>query len=145
MSLFVVYFGVRSAVTPPVALAAFAAAPIAGSRPMETGMEAVRLAIAGFLIPYIFVYHPSVVLILGFDPVGLAWAIAVFALSTWSIATGLGGFEARPLALWERAIRVSAGLVVLVPAPLYAGPAAAVVLIMIARQKVQFGIRPQTG
>lgn len=55
--LFVVYFGVLSAVTPPVALAAFAAAPIAGSRPMETGMEAVRLAIAGFLIPYLFVYR----------------------------------------------------------------------------------------
>ena len=54
--LFVVYFGVLSVVTPPVALAAFAAAPIAGSKPMETGFEAVRLSIAGFIIPFIFVY-----------------------------------------------------------------------------------------
>jgi len=143
--LFVVYFGVLSAVTPPVALAAFAAAPIAGSRPMETGMEAVRLAIAGFLIPYIFVYHPSVVLILGFDPVGLVWAVAVFAVSTWAIATGLGGYETRPLALWERAIRVAAGLVVLVPDPVYSAPAALAVLALIARQKLQPGIRPQAG
>jgi len=143
--LFVVYFGVLSAVTPPVALAAFAAAPIAGSRPMETGMEAVRLAIAGFLIPYIPVYHPSVVLILGFDPVGLVWAVAVFAVSTWAIATGLGGFETRPLTLWERAIRVAAGLVVLVPDPVYAAPAALAVLALIARQRFQPGIRPQAG
>ena len=53
--LFVVYFGVLSVVTPPVALAAFAAAPIAGAKPMETGFEAVRLAIAGFIIPFIFI------------------------------------------------------------------------------------------
>ncbi len=143
--LFVVYFGVLSAVTPPVALAAFAAAPIAGSKPMETGIEAVRLAVAGFLIPYIFVYHPSVVLILGFDPLGLVWAIAVFAISTWSIATGLGGYEARRLAAWERAVRIVAGVAVLAPVPVYAGPAAVVVVILIARQRFKLGVRPQAG
>lgn|GEM_PF-5313582 len=76
---------------------------------------------------------------------GLIWAIAVFAISTWSIATGLGGFETRPLAIWERAIRVAAGLVVLAPVPVYAGPPALVALILIARQKFQLGVRPQAG
>ena len=71
--LFVIYYAVLSAITPPVAIAAFAAAPIAGSKPIETGVVAVRLAIAGFLIPFIFVYHPSIVLVeTGFTYAGLA-------------------------------------------------------------------------
>src|SRR5699024_6887156 len=52
--LFVFYFAAVSAITPPVALAAFAAAGIAGSEPMKTGMTAVRLGIAAFIVPYIF-------------------------------------------------------------------------------------------
>lgn len=61
--MFVLYFGVLSAVTPPVALAAFAAAPIAGARPMRTAIEAVRLAAPGFIIPFAFVYHPALLLV----------------------------------------------------------------------------------
>ena len=61
--LFVLYFGVMSSVTPPVALSAFAAAPIAGAGPMETGWAAVRLSAAGFIIPFVFVYHPDILLI----------------------------------------------------------------------------------
>ena len=57
--LFMLYFGVLSVVTPPVALAAFAAAPIAGSPPMATGVAALRLSIAGFIVPFLFVYHPT--------------------------------------------------------------------------------------
>ncbi|WP_281823228.1 TRAP transporter permease [Jannaschia rubra] len=60
--LFVLYFGVLSAVTPPVALAAFAAAPIAGARAMATAFEATGLALPGFLIPFAFVYQPALLL-----------------------------------------------------------------------------------
>src|SRR5699024_1962296 len=60
---FVFYFAAVSAITPPVALAAFAAAGIAGSEPMKTGMTAVRLGIAAFIVPYIFVYGESLLLI----------------------------------------------------------------------------------
>ena len=60
LHLFVVFFAVISTVTPPVALAAFAAAPIAGADPMRTGFQAARLSLAGFLIPFVFVYHPAV-------------------------------------------------------------------------------------
>ena len=92
--LFVVYFGVLSVVTPPVALAAFAAAPIANAKPMETGFEASRLSIAGFIIPYMFVFHPDLLLIVGdLSFVRLIWALLLFFVATWGIATGLGGWE----------------------------------------------------
>ncbi len=120
--LFVVYYAVLSAVTPPVAIAAFAAAPIAGARPMETGIVAVRLAIAGFLIPFIFVYHPSIVLVeAGFSYVGLAWGVAAFALSTAGLATALGAHSIGPIGPMQRATRFAAGIGVLVPDPLYSG------------------------
>ena len=60
LHLFVVFYAVLSTVTPPVALAAFAAAPIAGANPGETGLQAARLSLAGFVLPFVFVYHPAV-------------------------------------------------------------------------------------
>jgi TRAP-type uncharacterized transport system fused permease subunit len=114
--LFVVYFGVLSVVTPPVALAAFAAAPIAGANPMETGWQATRLAIAGFIIPYLFVFHPDLLLVVGdLNVVGLAWALFVFFVSTWGIATGLGGWEWNKLPLWQRSMRLLAAVLLIVP------------------------------
>ncbi|UWQ20128.1 TRAP transporter fused permease subunit [Jannaschia sp. W003] len=64
--MFVLYFGVLSAITPPVALAAFAAAPIAGASPMGTALEASRLALPGFVIPFAFIYQPALLLGTGF-------------------------------------------------------------------------------
>ena len=126
--LFVIYYAVLSAITPPVAIAAFAAAPIAGSRPIETGLVAVRLAVAGFLIPFIFVYHPSIVLVEpGFGYAGLAWGVGVFLVSTAALATGLGGWSAGPLGPVQRVLRAAAGVVVLAPDPWVSGAAAAVV------------------
>jgi TRAP transporter 4TM/12TM fusion protein len=114
--LFVVYFGVLSVVTPPVALAAFAAAPIAGANPMETGLQATRLAIAGFIIPYLFVFHPDLLLVVGdLNFGGLLWALFVFFVSTWGIATGLGGWEWNKLPLWQRAVRLLAAVLLIVP------------------------------
>jgi TRAP transporter 4TM/12TM fusion protein len=114
--LFVVYFGVLSVITPPVALAAFAAAPIAGAKPMETGLQATRLAIAGFIIPYLFVFHPDLLLVVGdLNFGGLAWALFIFAVSTWGIVTGLGGWEWSKLPIWQRALRLFAAVLLLVP------------------------------
>lgn len=67
--LFVFYFGIFANITPPVALAAFAGAGISGGDPMRTGFTALRLSLAGFLIPYLFVYNPSMLFI---DPTGLS-------------------------------------------------------------------------
>jgi len=60
--LFAFYFGVLADVTPPVAIAAYASAAIAGSDPMKTGFEAFKLAIGGIIVPFIFVYHPALIL-----------------------------------------------------------------------------------
>jgi TRAP transporter 4TM/12TM fusion protein len=114
--LFVVYFGVLSVVTPPVALCAFAAAPIAGSKPMETGFVASRLSVAGFIIPYLFVFHPDLLLIAeGFSLKGLIWVLFIFAVATWGIATGLGGWERIKLPFWQRAIRLFSAVLLIVP------------------------------
>ncbi len=113
--MFMLYFGVLSVITPPVALAAFAAAPIAGAKPMETGFEAVRLAIVGFVIPFLFVYHPDLLLIDGFTLQGLAWSLACFGVASWMIATGLAGFDIRQLATWERPVRLVLAILILTP------------------------------
>jgi len=114
--LFVLYFAVLSSVTPPVALSAFAAAPIAGAKPMETGWAAVRLAAPGFIIPFLFVYHPDILLIVDdFSIGGAIWACAAFAVATWALATGIVGWDAQVLPYWERAIRLAAGVAVLSP------------------------------
>ncbi len=137
--LFMLYFGVLSVVTPPVALAAFAAAPIAGARPMETGWEAMRLSIAGFIIPFVFVFHTDVLLIEGFTIGGLAWAIGAFAIATWMFATGLSRFEVRNMAIWEWPLRIGAGVLVLVPTVSISAIGAVLAVALIAMHRMMPG------
>ncbi|MBL4812868.1 MAG: TRAP transporter fused permease subunit [Rhodobacteraceae bacterium] len=119
--LFVLYFGVLSSVTPPVALSAFAAAPIAKAGPMETGLSAVRLSSAGFIIPFVFVYHPDILLVVeGVTVFGVLWACFAFAASTWGLVTAISGWEGTDLPLWQRVLRLPAGLAVLAVNPLIA-------------------------
>lgn len=133
--LFVIYYAVLSAITPPVAIAAFAAAPIAGSKPIETGVVAVRLAIAGFLIPFIFVYHSSIVLVEpGFSYAGLSWGVGVFLVSTAALATGLGGYSIGAIGPAQQALRLAGGIAVLVPDPVVSGAAAALVAAAFAAE-----------
>lgn len=80
--MFVLYFGVLSAITPPVALAAFAAAPIAGSGPMGTALEASRLALPGFVIPFAFIFQPALLLGTGFSLSASAQSILFVLLAT---------------------------------------------------------------
>jgi TRAP-type uncharacterized transport system fused permease subunit len=97
-------------------LAAFAAAPIAGADPIETAMDATRLSIAGFIIPFLFVYHPDLLLVLdGFDIGGLIWAIFIFIAATWLIATALSGWEYGRLQIWQRIVRLLAAILFVVP------------------------------
>jgi len=153
LHLFVVFFAMISTVTPPVALAAFAAAPIAGADPVRTGFQAARLAIAGFIIPFVFVYHPAVlyklqVLFAWFGGElpdsramidvttvswgSLGWIILAFTLSMWLLASALAGFEKNRLYWFERLARPIAAFVILAPDMriALAGLAAAVALIV---------------
>lgn len=144
LHLFVVFFAVISTVTPPVALAAFAAAPIAGADPVRTGFQAARLSLAGFIIPFVFVYHPAVLyklqeLFLWFGDElpksnamidlttvtwgDLGWVILAFVFSMWLLTSALTGYEKNRLSPIERMLRVVIGVAVLVPNMTYALPA----------------------
>jgi TRAP-type uncharacterized transport system fused permease subunit len=113
--LFVVYFAVLSAVTPPVAIAAFAAAPIAGANPIAIGLDAIRLSIVGFIIPFLFVESPSLILVENFALDEFVWAAARLSMGIWLVTTGLAGFATRRLGWPERGLRTGAALLVLLP------------------------------
>jgi len=86
--MFVFYFGIMADLTPPVALAAFAAAPFAGVSGMKIGMQAVRIALAGFIIPFMAVYSPALLLQTG------GWLDATYITVKALIAIGLWGIAA---------------------------------------------------
>lgn len=111
--LFVFYYGVASSITPPVALAAYAAAPIAGSDPFRTGVMAVRLGMAKFLVPFVFVYNPVLLLVEEFEPSLFLFTLARSVAAFWLIASALTGFDRARLAWWEVVLRFAAGILLL--------------------------------
>ncbi len=90
--LFILYWGMLSFITPPVALGAFAAATIAGSKPMETGLHAMKLGSIIYFIPFFFVLNPA--LIMQGDPYSIIKVVVTALLGVWLIASGLQGYLA---------------------------------------------------
>jgi len=111
--LFIFYFGCISNVTPPVSLAAFAAAGISGSPALKTAMTAAILAGAGFLVPFMFVYGPELLLI--GTPVEIMLAFVTGLLGVIALASAGMGYARRPLRAWERAIAGCAALSLVYP------------------------------
>jgi TRAP-type uncharacterized transport system fused permease subunit len=103
--LFVVYFGVLSAITPPVAIAAYAAAPIADSNPMSTAVQAIKLSIVGFIIPFVLIYNPSLSLVYDFNIIDFVSVVIRLSLAIWLITTALGGVDRASLPLYSRLLR----------------------------------------
>lgn len=85
--MFVFYFGLFANITPPVALAAFAGAGIAGGDPMRTGFQALKLSLAGFIVPFLFVYNPAMLMI---DTTDIAVNAREFALPAWTTIISIG-------------------------------------------------------
>jgi len=85
--LFILYFGTRADITPPVALAAYAGAGVAGSNPWKTGLSAFQLGIAGFIIPFMFVYSPELILV--GSPLRIILATATAAFGIVCLAAGV--------------------------------------------------------
>jgi TRAP transporter 4TM/12TM fusion protein len=137
--MFVFYFGIMADLTPPVALAAFAAAPMAKVSGMKIGVQAVRIALPGFVIPYMAVYDPTLML----QPVpGLArgayWLAvayivvkATLAMLLWGAAAI--GYVVGPLAWWERVLAAVAAafLVAAIPITDEIGFALAILAIVV--------------
>ena len=145
LHLFVAVFAMMSTVTPPVALAAFAAATCPGADPIRSGFRAARSAVAGSLIPFVFAYHPAVLYklqvifewfgeervvsraMIDIGTVGwidLAWIITAFTLAMWLIASAFAGYDRARLSAPERILRGVLGFLALLPQLAIAMPAA---------------------
>ncbi|WP_097459899.1 TRAP transporter permease [Mangrovitalea sediminis] len=114
--LFVFYFGIMADLTPPVALAAFAAASIAKASPMKIGFKATQIAIAGFVIPYMAVYHPALVMQGGtWADTGYLVGKAVLAIGLWGAASI--GYLYVPLKWSERILALIAAILLVAVIP----------------------------
>jgi TRAP transporter 4TM/12TM fusion protein len=112
--MFVFYFGIVADITPPVALAAFAASGISGGEPIRTGFNASKLAIAAFIIPYMFVLNPEMLMIdttIG----GVVWILITALTGMIAIGAGLIGFWYKKLNGIERTISIVTGLLLMYP------------------------------
>lgn len=111
--LFIFYFGCISNVTPPVSLAAYAAAGLAAASPLRTAVTAMGLAATGFIVPFMFIYGPPLLLVGDAPRIALA---AVTALAgVCALAAAVIGHLRRSLAWWERALLGAAALALIVP------------------------------
>jgi len=111
---FVFYFGIVADITPPVALAAYAGAAISGGNPFRTGVIATRLAITAFIIPYMFVLNPSMLLI-NASFVQVITFIATSLIGMFAISGGLEGFMKKRMSLWQRILAVVGGVLMIDP------------------------------
>ena len=127
--LFAFHFGVHSYITPPVALSAFAAAAIAGSDPMKTGFQAARLALAAYILPYMFVYSPGLVAVGAWHEILIAAATAIIGVV--ALAAAVEGWLFGPAPAWQR-IALAAGALLLVMPPLWSHAAGFAIVAVVA-------------
>jgi TRAP transporter 4TM/12TM fusion protein len=115
-NMFAFYFGVLADLTPPVALAAFAGAAIAKADPMKTGVQAIKLAIAAVLVPYVFVFNPEM-LLFGFaeHPVEGVWMMVTSVIGIVGIAVGIEGFFLARASWYERIAAIAGGILLVIP------------------------------
>ena len=111
--LFVFYFAIISAITPPVALAAYAAAGIAKDDPMKIGLTACRLGLAAFIVPFFFAIEPA--LIGQGDGMHIAWACTTALIGVMALAGGNIGYLITRAAWWERFLLIGGALLALHP------------------------------
>jgi len=111
--MFAFYFAILSAITPPVALAVFAAAGLAKTDLWRAGWESVRVAAPAYIVPFMFVYEPSLLMI--GDWVTVSTSTISGVLGVICLAAGLMGYLRAPLVWWERAALVAAALLLIKP------------------------------
>ncbi len=113
--MFIFYFAIISFITPPVAISAYAAAGIAQTNAMKTGFQSLKLGLAGFIVPFLFLYSPSLLL------EGSIWNIVINSftalLGVTALAGGLIGWFCMDLSIWLRAIFLAAAVALIAPSP----------------------------
>jgi len=117
--LFVLYFGLMSMITPPVALAAFVAAKIAETGPMRTAVAACRFGWPAFIVPFLFVIAPNLIMVGSAFDIALTFVTAVAGI--WIASAGFTGFFLTHLNAAQRTIYVLGGLALLMPTQAFTG------------------------
>ncbi len=117
--LYVLYFGMMSMITPPIALAAFAAAGIANAPAMATGLAAMRFGWTAFIVPVLFVFSPTLLLIGA--PAEIALAVVTAGIGVWLVSAALAGYLVERLGTPTRLLLGIFGLLALVPAGAFKG------------------------
>ncbi|MBR9864808.1 MAG: TRAP transporter fused permease subunit [Rhodobacteraceae bacterium] len=129
--MFVLYFAVYSSIVPPIAYGCYVAAPIAGGNPLATSFVALRISVIGLVVPYVFVYSPSLLLVAdGFTWVEFACTILRLLAAVWMLASAFGGADPRlgRLGTGQRAVRLAVGAAALMPLAYFWIPAVAATL-----------------
>ena len=133
--MFVFFFGILADITPPVCLAAYAGAGIAGANPMRAGMTAVRIAVAGFLIPYVFILQPA--LLLQGTWQDMVTALVTLILGMVGVASGLAGYFFGSANVIERVLLVAGGIALVYPNLWFSLIGLAVLVIIAIEQKLR--------
>nr|VFJ44444.1 MAG: TRAP transporter, 4TM/12TM fusion protein [Candidatus Kentron sp. FM]VFJ61344.1 MAG: TRAP transporter, 4TM/12TM fusion protein [Candidatus Kentron sp. FM]VFK08955.1 MAG: TRAP transporter, 4TM/12TM fusion protein [Candidatus Kentron sp. FM] len=131
--LFVLYYAVASGMTPPVALVSYAAASIARADPIATSSMAIKLGAVKYLLPFVLVAYPSLLLMVDFTWTEFLWALPRVILMIWLASTALGGYAGSRLGSADRFLRLLAALLIVIPYGMsqLAGIVLAVVLVLV--------------
>ncbi len=116
--MFVFYFGIVADITPPVALAAYAGSAIAHSNPLKTGIQATKLAITAFIVPYVFAYSPEMLLVIeGFQPsvIKIIEICLTSIIGIYAISGGMEGYLHHRTPIWQRIPLIAGGLCMVAP------------------------------
>ena len=117
--LFVLYFGMMSMTTPPVAVAAFAAASIAQSDPIRTGFAGVKFGWSAYIVPFLFVSSPT--LLMQGTPTNVTLAVITAIMGVYLVSVAVAGFMTRPVGWTMRAAFAASGIAMMVPANAFPG------------------------
>ena len=140
--MFVFYYGVASSITPPVAIAAYAAASISGSPPLKTAVMAIRIGVVKFIIPFVFAYYPILLIVeesgvvfnlLDFISIATRLMLAIYLLSS-----AVSAFDMRQLPIWEIAIRIILAVSVLHLEPTLHWPCSCIALLFLIWHSLKF-------
>lgn len=112
--MFILYLGMMSMVTPPVAIGAFFAASLAGAEPMRTGFVAMRFGWTAYIVPFLFIFSPAL-LLQSDSTVDTVLAIGTAVAGVWLVSAGFVGYVFNPVGILQRAVLVVAGLLLLIP------------------------------
>ena len=132
---FVFYFGIVADITPPVALAAYAGSAIAKADPMKTGFNATKLAIAAFIVPYIFANDPSM-LFINTTPFQVVQICATSLVGLFGVAAALNGYLYRPISALLRIGLIAGGICLMIPGSVTDIVGLAIIVAIIAIQRI---------